>query len=532
MQEDDDASLKEAWLERQKVEWENNQRLRQQRAALAKAPAAVKGASPAMPTEAEVKRDWLRRKRTEHEARLRQMEALKQQQQQPASAVPNQAPLPPDEASMKREWLRRKRLEHEAALQKRCAGLGAHLTAPTEPDAAAMKRAWLQRKREEHERSLADRSALAAAEGSETAPLVDAALLSSFGHEASAGSEGSEGAAGRERSDSSERERYMQQLHDEKSAAQRERRRMSSDALRRPSLPPSLDGDERTQEELKQELLALSSLDDEQYAYYFNYAEKYDDEKDEYHRRMRGDLSGETSAAGSSRSNTTAGVELGDGLGDGLDDLELSFARALETIESSHLPTHNLAPHNLVPPAVQARSPNGGRYPLSFGSSPGVLPPARRHSAGYGQGRDDATDHPALLAASPGISPNGAPSPQRNGGGSGSGSGSTSFSSGRRTVGGHGAADGVSWGVVGGGGGHARRGLPSPAHQTEAERLIGLSRGSPPPRDAWIDAGSGGSSSTGSHSPLHSPLRYSPTPGSTRASEVLRLEDITVLRRR
>ena len=127
MQEDDDASLKEAWLERQKVEWENNQRLRQQRAALAKAPAAVKGASPAMPTEAEVKRDWLRRKRTEHEARLRQMEALKQQQQQPALAVPNQAPLPPDEASMKREWLRRKRLEHEAALQKRCADLTAHV---------------------------------------------------------------------------------------------------------------------------------------------------------------------------------------------------------------------------------------------------------------------------------------------------------------------------------------------------------------------------------------------------------------------
>lgn len=519
-EEEDAASLKEAWLEKQKVEWEQNQRLRQQRASVANMPGVAKGTAPTMPTEAEVKRDWLRRKRLEHEARLRRMEA----QQQPP---PNLPPVAPDEAAMKREWLRRKRLEHEAALHKRCAGLGAHVSsavAPSEPDDAAMKRAWLQRKRQEHERSLAARGALAATEGTEHAPCVDASLLSSMSpgrHSMCSSSQpgvgGGGATGGAERS--AERERYMQQLHDEKSQAQRERRRMSSDALRRPSLPPSLDGEEQAQEDLKQELLALSNLDDEQYAYYFNYAEKYDDEKDDYHSRMRGDLSGQTSAAGSSRSNTTAGPERVE-LADGLDDLELSFSRALESIESH---SHD---HGHQPPAspVLARSPTGSnsRYPLSFGSSPGVLPPARRHSVGQGQGsfrrgaHDDignAIDRPALLAASPG-------------------SGSASFhdrGSSSRAVGGRGA-DGVSWGVMGGGTrGYARAPPPPPLQHAGAEddRLSrGSSRGSPQPQEAWIDAGSG--SSTGSHSPL----RFSPTPGSPRASEVLRLEDITVLRRR
>ena len=83
-------------------------------------------------------------------------------------------------------------------------------------------------------------------------------------------------------------------------------------------------------------------------------------------------------------------------------------------------------------------------------------------------------------------------------------------------------------GVMGGGArGHARGPPPLPHAGAEDDRLSrGSSRGSPQPHEAWIDAGSG--SSTGSHSPL----RFSPTPGSPRAGEVLRLEDITVLRRR
>ena len=93
------------------MEWEHNQLIRQRKAVLATAPAAATGVGPPMPSDAEMKLDWLRRKREEHEVRLRKTMTIRSESQL--------NPAEPDDAAVKREWLRRKRRDHEAALRRR-----------------------------------------------------------------------------------------------------------------------------------------------------------------------------------------------------------------------------------------------------------------------------------------------------------------------------------------------------------------------------------------------------------------------------
>ena len=83
------------------MEWEHNQLIRQRKAVLATAPAAATGVGPPMPSDAEMKLDWLRRKREEHEVRLRKTMTIRSESQL--------NPAEPDDAAVKREWLRRKR---------------------------------------------------------------------------------------------------------------------------------------------------------------------------------------------------------------------------------------------------------------------------------------------------------------------------------------------------------------------------------------------------------------------------------------
>ena len=488
-----DASLKEAWLEEKKLEWERNQQQRSQRLALAKAPVAR--AAPVEPDDAALKRDWLRRKRREHEA----MRAAAAQERQRAELA---APVEPDDAAVKKEWLRRQRLEHERANAERanlssCGSLNA-LSAPEEPDDAALKREWLRRQREMHERALATRAAQPAE--AERAPMVDTSLLSNT-------------------ETPSERDVYLQQLHEERSFSQRERKQMEGLAQRRPSVPLALPAPE----DAAAMELALANMDDEQYAYYFNYAECYEHEQEV--------LSTTSAAASSTTRSTTTAAERAET--EGLDELEaLEAMRAMELQASGKRQTRSERSASAGSSHSRGSSPGRSR-PTSahhrLGLSPGILPAPRRgsHSGEYYES----------LIPSPTLGPTLGHSTL--GGGSyserGRGGGSTP----------------TDLHDVSGAQGRPHAMIVEESHAGQQQRLAGAlpsGEGNNPALVALGDGDKGGSDGEREGSPLEFSLGFeSPrgsSPGSSvhspsmgalispRGSAVLRLEDITVLKRR
>ena len=493
-----DASLKEAWLEEKKLEWERNQQQREQRLALAKAPVGATRAAPVEPDDAALKREWLRRKRREHEA----MRAG--QERQRSELV---APAEPDDAALKKEWLRRQRLEHEQRTTQAHRSLSA-FSAPEEPDDAALKREWLRRQREMHERALASRAAQPAE--AERAPMVDSSLLSTTDMP-------------------SERDLYLQQLHDERSFSQRERRQMEGLAQRRPSVPLALPAPE----DAAAMELALANMDDEQYAYYFNYAECYEQEQEALST---------TSAAASQSSTTRSTTTVAERAeAEGLDELEaLEAMRTMELQASGRRQTRSDRSPSAGSSHSRGSSPGRSR-PTSahhrlVGLSPGILPAPRRgsHSGEY---YESLLPSPTLGPTLGHSSLTGGSCSERGRGGGGmsadlhdvSGAhvrppssliveqshGRQQQRQARDLPGGEGknpalvALTEVGDGDQGGFGGE-REGSP-----------LGFSLGFGSPR---------GSSQSSPGSSVHSPSMGAPL--SPRSSAVLRLEDITVLKRR
>ena len=462
------ALQKEAWLEEKKLEWENNQRERARRLSLANAPVGSLANAPAEPDDAARKREWLRQRRQEHEALRRR-----------GQGGGGEKPAEPDDSLVKREWLRRQRLQHERWLAQRSQVSSSEPSgsnaAPVEPDEAAVKREWLRRQRQQHERTLASRAAQH--DDPQAAPLVDSMLLSS-------------GAA------PSDRERYIQQIQEERSFAQRDRRRMSNEAARRPSIPiasPNVEMDASAMDDVH-----LANLDDEQYAYFFNYAECYESEKGE----VLSTTSAAVSASSTTRSNATAA---------GVEEEAMEALEALEALRLQGL-THD---GHLRPSCSSRGSSSPGQSRPSSGMprlslSPGILPPSCRSGPSSARGIGSFGLYEELLPS---------PAPDRFNFG-------IPLSSRVAPPPGAAAPQPV---VV-----PEDERAPQLAELTGGEEAQSGSGGNLSRRDSRDSLGiSFGSSPYGSDQGSPMPPRYSPngTPLSPRSS-VLRLEDITVLKRR
>ena len=157
-----------------------------------------------------------------------------------------------DEAHAKQAWLHQKRLEHERNLRRRSSTPGDGPGRADEPDDAAVKRDWLRRRRQEHEVAMGRR----AGASNDDARLVDASLAPSdrelylrqlADQRSQAQRERRRNSAAESSVDApplvdasllstpSERELFLRQLAEQRSQSERDRRRMSSDAARRPS---------------------------------------------------------------------------------------------------------------------------------------------------------------------------------------------------------------------------------------------------------------------------------------------------------
>jgi hypothetical protein len=395
-----------------------------------------------------------------------------------------------ESAEAKQAWLEVQKVEWEKNQQARekrfqlqqHQGLPA---APTEPDDAALKREWLRRRRHAHEAAMSERENIAAASVDRDAPLVEASLLST----------------------PSERELYLRSLQDERSLAQRERRRMSTDAARRPSFTAA-GGDEQA---AMMDLMAASASATEREAadlYSFNYGE---------HGRPNGCGTSAPPTSSTTAERTEA---------DALEDLEALEALRLQELQQHRRPSGSSSSGSWSPRASSSRPASAHHRMLSL--SAGILPsgpPKVRPITADEQYEitPDAAALPAARCAYDGVG--GEWSGGRSGGGGGGGGGGGSGGS----MGGRDAEPGSP----------VRRSPPSP-HWAD-----GVSR---PPQcscTAPLSSERGGSSPVADLIPLpltppSGPLVWSrgssPTgslaSGSPRGSAVLRLEDITVLKRR
>ena len=328
------------------MEWEHNQLIRQRKAVLATAPAAATGVGPPMPSDAEMKLDWLRRKREEHEVRLRKTMTIRSESQL--------NPAEPDDAAVKREWLRRKRRDHEAALRRRSTSVCVvPSVVPAVVPSVVPSINEMDVKVEFPRRKLSEL---------EGAPGNDVLSLSSSGWGDSSPGSSREGSF-----NSRERRRCPQELEEEE---EEEGVIAQSQFVSQVSPAPSgSNNQDRAQQELAQELQALEKLDhDEQSSYHLNYgSERYNEIDASKARDTEGVFSAIASAAASSSSNASAENEHPVETSTVGDDVEECFSSGVPAI--AHLQQRV--------PSPRASRPSSAHHRLPFGSPASVLPPVR-----------------------------------------------------------------------------------------------------------------------------------------------------------
>ena len=384
-----------------------------------------------------------------------------------------------DDAAAKAAWLEERRREHCENFRRRSVQAAEPEAKAAEPDDAAMKREWLRQRRMEHGAKMRSREremtgSAASPYPLNAAPLVDASLLST----------------------PSERELYLRYLAEERMLAQRERSRMDEEARRRPSF--SMSG------ALDDSLIRYDEVPDDSYA--ANYGERW-----AWGHGVWGgkDVDGETSAE---NSTTTSAAER--------EAEEMSELEAIETLRLHEMNQERRSSSGSLKGGLGGGGYSGdsprlrrsGRLQMS---GPGILPPnlapasasgARRRPSSSSHASPEPPEPPEDLHLEDEVElPHEPPAAQLRG------RGSYQRAEGLDGVGRPPMLDGC-----------ASSPMLIPRHHMSSVPSLSLGRGG----EAWAERAGGGEGDWMRHS-YESPHSANSSPG-----RVLRLEDITIIKRR